>query len=342
MSLLPSRFLIPGLAAALIFLVPAGAGAARPARVDISGARVLAGPAPEAEVITTLDKGRSIAVSNLPTQGYYKVRLPSGEIGWMAADTLILFDAPGGEAGMDSMDYDDPFADGGGSSSPRPLKENPVASPGAGRVLTRRKRDLAAVRVRAVGGMDFWNPAEIQDQLGLNDLTLGFNAGGEVHFVMTPQLAMVSRVEYLRKDAVGRDTSTLETYAFTLSSTLATVGLELTLSGSRVFSFHTSLLGGLALNTRFRAIHQNTPEPNETLYSNTGFTGMAKAGVVWHFHDVFQFLIEGGYRHIKTKELSPTELDADASIFKDSEGNTRTFPIDLSGFFVGAGLQLSF
>ena len=78
-----------------------GAWAAQPARVEIDGAKLSEGPGKSTRTLEKLHKGQALAVSNYPTQGYYKARTAEGNVGWVPVDSLQLpgvgakEDAPG-------------------------------------------------------------------------------------------------------------------------------------------------------------------------------------------------------------------------------------------------------
>ena len=80
---------------ALILMMAASALAAQMGTVDADDIPLLQGPRKDASVIRKLKKGTHLDVSNYPTQGYYKVRTPEKEIGWVEADVIDLAKPPG-------------------------------------------------------------------------------------------------------------------------------------------------------------------------------------------------------------------------------------------------------
>src|SRR3954453_20346412 len=80
--------------ALIIELVGSSAWAARGARVDDEDVPVYVNPDAKSKVLTRLKQGIEIVASNLPTQGFYKVRLRNKTVGWIAADTLALRPIP--------------------------------------------------------------------------------------------------------------------------------------------------------------------------------------------------------------------------------------------------------
>jgi len=72
----------------------ASALAARPARVDSDELPIFQELKPDSPIIRTLIKGTRVTVSNLPTQGFYRVRTNEGEVGWVSEQGLQVFDRP--------------------------------------------------------------------------------------------------------------------------------------------------------------------------------------------------------------------------------------------------------
>jgi len=68
--------------------------AAQNAKVLVDSAKVYDKPQADGKVVGTVTKGVSLAVSNLPTSGFYKTRIPSGAIGWVAGSDISTSTAP--------------------------------------------------------------------------------------------------------------------------------------------------------------------------------------------------------------------------------------------------------
>ena len=80
----------------LLALTFAGASALAAQRgiVDADNVELLQGPRKDAPSLGKLKKGTPLDVSNYPTQGYYKVRTPAKEIGWVQADLIEIKRVP--------------------------------------------------------------------------------------------------------------------------------------------------------------------------------------------------------------------------------------------------------
>lgn len=80
---------------ALALLIPAVALGARFAKVDDDNVVVYQGPSEKSDILAKVKKGTRLYASNLPTEGYYKVRTAAGVVGWIKADVLELEPVPG-------------------------------------------------------------------------------------------------------------------------------------------------------------------------------------------------------------------------------------------------------
>lgn len=98
-------FIVAVLFLGFVSLSPS-AWAARRAVVDAAEVEVRKGPTDESEILAKLSKGSQLAVSNYPTEGFYKVRTPKGEIGWVKADTLVLGALPDLKGNSNSSEED--------------------------------------------------------------------------------------------------------------------------------------------------------------------------------------------------------------------------------------------
>lgn len=316
------------LALAVSTLVSPSAHAARPARVEVDGAQVLSGPSIGSPVVTTVRRGAAIAASNLPTEGFYKVRLGTGEVGWMSAESLVLFEAGSGEEGSAAP-----------SEAPKP------ATSMTPRLVGRRRAvETPIMRFRSLGIVNLWNPAAITEAVGISSFNTGVGGAGEVHFVMTPRLSMMVRVEHQLKEVVGFDQTAdpPQGYQFVLSSTPVMTGLEFDFTNSRPFSLHASIGLGLALNTRLKSTGKSVAAPNETIYTAHNFTGIVKGGVSWYVYKNLSLVFEAGYRHNRTAALQPVQAQNGSEIFEDGEGGFVSIPLNLSGPVLGVGVGIEF
>ena len=191
------------------------AEAARIGTVDIEGTEMYDGPGRGFRLIDKLPKGVQVATSNLPTEGFFKVRTSSGIVGWVSAESLILSDSGAG------MDMPPPLPQQGlpppmpgDGPAPQPMMPGPAST--APDFRSQKQKNF--VRVRLLGGVTFFNAQELNDRLNFDALNTGAHFGGEIGFMFTSDLAMIVRVEHLFKNLVAEDAPTNKTFQFDLTS----------------------------------------------------------------------------------------------------------------------------
>ncbi|MCC7442328.1 MAG: hypothetical protein IT285_11880, partial [Bdellovibrionales bacterium] len=261
---------------------------------------------------------------NLPTQGYYKVRTPTGEVGWVAGENLALYGGgfSGGEGEM-------------------PAPADPAPRPFMAAENT-EKRGRKAFRLRAFGGLTLFNMADFGEVTGFNELSNGPYFGGELHFLLTRKVSMDVRIEAIVKSTVGRDDKNKRVYQFDVFSLPVMIGVGAELASSRKAEFHISALGGIALNTEVSATASSLAEPNETILQSIPFVGMFKADFGLRLGGNLYLSVEAGYRDLTTKKLEPSTSGNGSDLFENTADEVVPVTIDLSGFFFGTGVSFSF
>jgi hypothetical protein len=315
------------LALLMALVLPLSAHAARMGTVDIEGTEIYDGPGKGFRLVDKLPKGAQVATSNLPTEGFFKIRTSSGVVGWVSAESLVLTD-PGSEpmAPMPSM-----------PQAPQAVMPGPQTT--APDFRSGKQRTF--VRARLLGGLTFFNMKKVNDQLNMGALANGAHVGGELAFMFTTDLAMIVRVERIIKNLVGEDVPTNKTYQFDVTSYPTTVGVEITLSKTPKFSSFFTMAAGLALGTELQSTGLDFTGQNVTSFKDTSFTGLAKLTLAWNFWKTFGVFAEGGYRILKSKEALPAILGNGSEIF-NVNGQSVPIEIDLSGAMVGGGLTFVF
>lgn len=308
-------FLLSGVA--LAGLATPSAWAARAGWVESQEAPVYAGPGKGFQLMEKIPKGTALSTSNLPTEGFYKIRTESGVVGWVNAEAIV-------------------FAPAGGDSPT--AKAEPAAAPAPVVPTYRRKM----IRLRGVGGMDFFSVADVNSLLGFDGIKSGYNYGGEAAIRLTQTLSLALRFENVFKKVVARDTATLKTYQLDLSSSPMMIGAELELSRERHYALYLSALGGLGMNTKLLSTSLNEAAPNETELKDHAYTGLIKMTLDWAVAKSVSASLEGGYRLLKTDPITPATLEgAGKEIFTQNNAYVPV-AIDLSGIVVGAGVSFSF
>ncbi|OFZ22379.1 MAG: hypothetical protein A2X94_00075 [Bdellovibrionales bacterium GWB1_55_8] len=80
--------MVVGVAVFVAFAAAGSAQAARIAQVEVDQAEARQGPGTTSQVLFRLKKGAWVYSSNLPTEGYFKVRSREGGVGWVPTDAI--------------------------------------------------------------------------------------------------------------------------------------------------------------------------------------------------------------------------------------------------------------
>jgi uncharacterized protein YgiM (DUF1202 family) len=311
--------------------------AARPGTVDADNVELREGPGTNYRALDKLPKGTPVAASNQPIDGYYKVRTGAGVIGFVPADALVLQPVPTDDAPSGAAQAPPPESQVAPSDVPKPTLSNESAF--------RNKSTRRFVRLKAIGGYNFFSVSDVNSLLNANVLQFGFSAGGEIDFLFTPDLAFIIRVERVFKSVFAQDQKTLKSFSMNLTSYPVMAGLNLALTSDTHWSTHFAVMGGLGLLTDLTAIDLSDTAPNVTEMTSTTFTGVAAFDLTYSFNKTWSVFAEAGYRYLQTSQIIPgTSASANGAGIFESPNTTNFVPVtlNLSGPFIGAGLGVSF
>lgn len=294
--------------------------AARPARVDIENAEIYEGPGRSFKLLEKLPKGTALAVSNVPSEGFFKVRTPSGIVGWISADSLLLADPDKPEQVVVGEVN---------TGTPGPSPGQPFRGPA-------RKY----MRLRALGGLNLFSVSEVNSLFSFDGMKNGIHYGGEIVLLFQSDLSILLRVEQVVKNVVATDTQTSKTFQLDLNSTPAMLGIELDVNKEGRLTTQFAVMAGLALHTNLTSTALNITEPNTTELEDHAFTGLAKVNLNWQFTKTVGIFGEAGYRLLKTKSVYPGRAGNGSDIFAVS-GAFVPLAFDLSGMVVGGGIVIN-
>ncbi|MEK6579225.1 MAG: SH3 domain-containing protein, partial [Bdellovibrionota bacterium] len=283
------------------------------------------GPGPKFKKIFDVPKGVSVEASNVPVEGYYKVRLPNGRVGWLSSDTLVF--APK-KVGVPSINY------------PTALEPEAVNTQSA---LDKKKShtEHKSVNFALIGGFDLFNASEINQRYSFSGLSNGIGFGGEFSFYPSSSVGIVVRFEKLSKSINVVDETSVP-YTFSLSSIPFMIGVEIPISKEANSGLTLGILLGIAASTQFTGTATNFALDNVTTYSGTGMGALFKFDYNFALSGGFGFFTELGYRYLRTSSLAPGLALNGSNIFKDINGNPISFTLDMSGVILGGGMRFTF
>lgn len=300
-----------------IFSLSTSAWAARGGVVDADEGRVFEKPNQKSKVIETLRRKTPIAASNLPINGFYRVRTPSGQLGWMVGEDLELQPAPEVDVGKKSASSK--------KEDPSSKKRSPASS----------EQKPYSYLIRGFGGLSLFKASGIIP--GYDSFGPGITFGGDFVWMFAQKWGFIVRVDRMVKNLGLSDSGTNKSYLLELNSMPISAGAEYRWLKSSLFSGHLSLLVGYSPITSLRSTSVSDSTNNVTEVKSSEVGLLTKVDL--HFY-LFRFLSifgEVGYRYQQSPQLTVSNTGAYSSAVINS-----TFKINLSGPFVGGGVSLAF
>lgn len=315
------------------------ANASRLATVEGEGADVYENPNITSKVLEKLPPKTEIAASNFPTEGFHKVRTPTGALGWVEVKFLVL--QPLSAEVLASM----PSAPATETKSPVEPKEEPkaeskVESPQEPKVETQSLPEPPSparshFHLRLLGGLNFYKATGIiANTPGIGP---GYSFGGELAFMIFSRLGLIFRTEYIFQSVSLTDSNTKKNFILKLDSIPIMGGFDLILvKGPRV-SIHLGTFVGTSYQTKVKATDlSGTAPPDDVAEVVTkSLAALGKIDFNWQVSKVFSLFLEGGYRILVTPSVSPPSTAAAAILQSE-------FSVNQSGPIAGAGVGFSF
>jgi hypothetical protein len=296
----------------IVFLVLT---AARPARILTQTAEVFEEPAGDSTVLENLPFDTGVAVSNEPTEGFYKVRTPSGKVGWISGTVLQLEgEAPETSASPErATGLQDPFSN-------------------------------ARLRVSLMGGGVFSDWVDMNVLFGTTGVTTLVQAGAEIEWRFAPRFGLLLRGDWQSSTRVISDLETGANFTVVSSSLPLLLGLNAVLVKSSRFELGLGgLLGVSPLTWMSTEELPNTSGADPTVASTLGFVGQARLSAALQVVSRFAVVFEGGWGLQITNLTRPLVSASGSDLWKNSA--TQEFvpaSFSQSGPFLGAGLRIYF
>jgi hypothetical protein len=292
------------------------ASAAQSGRVVVDDAPVYEFPQKSSKVILTLKKDSVHAVSNLKTEGFYKIRLPGGETGWVSGNDLLA----------------------GGATLPSDTGPGPEA-----RVNGRRSMSDALIDGEKFTGANY----RIQLGFGLSNLAFGglseqfsgtssLNFGKAYSFEIQRKLAFPLSLA-LRGEIRGSKTGDLDlgggtTQTYEHSAIPIQVGLLYFPVHNQRWRIGLGGYGGITAVSFTEVVQTTTSQTSSVKFSSMDILGTGVVQVTYGLGKAFGLFGEFAYQYQVTGDLPATT----------ALGNIPAFKIDYSGFLFKVGIELRF
>lgn len=314
-------------------LVGTAALAAQVGTIIVDEAQVHQFPQGGSNVITTLPRDQSLAVSNIPTEGFYKVRLPSGELGWISGNDMLVGKKPAAPASAEPVTASAPEA---GVADPA------VAVKPAARKKKKKEAPIPEVEEDAFDGDDsrillmlgVQNPsyADFKESYVTEGLLPNSGVLLEMQFKLSKHFHWAARAEFNFAKVDAKEIATDKTQTLKQSSIPLMAGIVFSPVTTRGFRLGVGAYAGMALASTM-TVAQTTPTLSEQVqYSSVDPLGLINAQMAFGIGTHTAIVVEGGYRYQKTGTLSAS------SRF----GGVRALTIDYSGMVAHAGLEFKF
>jgi hypothetical protein len=292
--------------------------AARPARVITGTAEILAEPRSDAQVLESLSNDAPVAISNQPTEGYFKVRTSAGKVGWISA-SVVQAEGEVPDAGQ--------------------VEDLAQRSTGGPRIDRG-----TGVAISLLGGAAFGVPPDINVLFGLEGARTYFGAGAEVEWRFTRRFGFLLRGEWQGENAVIVNTDGTATFTYVSFASPLQIGLNWAMIAGRSFELGLGAMGGISPVTWVSTEElPNTSGDAATFASTVGFTAAARLNAIFAVTSRFSLFLEGGWRMLLTAPVIPLEDASGSALWKNND--TQEFiPLTLSnsGPFIGGGLRIHF
>ncbi len=295
--------------------------AARPARVITGTAEVYADPSAESTVLETLQFDAALAVSNVATEGFFKVRTADGKVGWISSTVLKLE----GEAPE--------MTEGEGRSTPStPQGDSRV--PGVS----------SKVMANLVGGAYFGVPPDVNLLFGLSGVRTHLQAGAEFEWRFSKHFGLLFRGEWQGLNSVITDSETGANFTLVSTAIPLELGVNTAIISTRQFELGLGVLGGVSPVTWVSTEDlPNSTGENATFASAVGFSGLVRLNAAFRIVSRFSILIEGGWRMILTGQTVPAVEGSGVDLWKNPDtGDLIPLALSQSGPFVSGGLRIAF
>ncbi len=304
---------------AWLILFPREAQAAR-AGLVVMETDVYESPALISRVLGKVHRGDAVEASNVPLQGFYKVKTAAGVLGYLP---------------MEYLEFKAPAAASSGSG-PGPG--------GLGLIVKAKSRTDASswrswVRLAAQGGYSVFKNKDLNDVFNTTGVSGGATFSSvDLSVLLTTNFHLVFRGEWISKrvfaTVAGVGTKyQLDTWSYPLMG-----GLAIAFPVVPQFTLEGQVVAGMGYSTYFTS----AVEGSSTRYGSIApFSLLALGRISVRPVKNLGLFAEGGYRILKTSATAPREIGGGAEIFK-KDGEYRQLAVDLSGIGFSGGVSIYF
>ncbi len=310
-----------GIFVLLTLLGATSAYSAQNAEVIVDNAAVREYPQGTSKVIGTLGRGDQVAVSNFPTEGFYKVRISGGETGWISGNDILAGGAVKPEDGKTRMRKKPP--------QERPKEKKEIKSED---IDDSSNDDEDHTRILISYGVQSLSYAGLAENYEKTlTMNLGTNFGIEIQKALSSLLFLGIRAEIFQASTGDQTISTGATQVMKQYSIPIQLGFMFSPISSR-FRLGIGAYGGVAVTSYTDITQTTTTSTGNIRYQTVQMVGTLAAQMAYKLGSHFGFFIEGDYHYEQTGLVPETTQFGDIPSFK----------IDYSGMVGKFGLEFCF
>jgi hypothetical protein len=293
------------------------ADAAQLGKVVTDQAPIYEFPQKDAREIGKLRKGLSYPVSNLPTEGYFKMKTPSGDYGWVSGNDILV---DGTHADGASKEID-------GSAPPAPPPVEQTGAPDSEFWGDRTRIQLGlGLHALVYGGLsDYFG--------GTNSLNFGSGYSLEIQKKFFYLIYWAFRAEVMNGDTGVQKKDSTTTQRIKQYGIPLELGLILHPIHARKFRVGFGLYAGASVAT-YTSVQTVSSTADQTVkYNSIDPIGTASLQVTYGLSKAFAVFVDVAYRYQVTGPQPATSPEL---------GSIPSFKIDYSGYYGTAGLEIRF
>lgn len=298
-----------------IFFNPLFSGvslAAQTAKVVVDSASVFDQPQITGFVVGTVPKDTTIAVSNAPTNGFFKSRIPGGVVGWISGNDIVT----GAAATAPSTDATPaPTPEAAVAPEPTPIKPVKASQKPVAQKKIEKKKNPDDVtdhtRIMISGGMQILNNGGIPAAIPITGSKTSYGGTAEVQFKLSDQFHWAGRLEYYKgSSAQVVSASTSQTLAYHSLPILA--GIIWDPISKKDFRVGVGAYVGVALMTSLTVVQTSALVSHTVTYSSSDLTEYVNLQGSYAVSSAFSILADVGYRLQSSSYPASTALSVAA------------------------------
>lgn len=321
--------------------------AAQVGEVVVDRAQVYQYPQATSKVVGTLQRGETIAVSNLATEGFYKARLANGETGWLSGNDIHAGAKPAPKKAVREIAPPESSL----AQPPIPV-ENAAPAPATNNRMKRKPPQKRMSNEGDEESEEDTRPAGDGDQtrilfgLGMQNLAYsglaanfekvdalnpGLNVGLEFQFRIASWFHWAARVDAFMAKASDQSLSNGSNQNLQATIIPAQLGLIITPIDTQKFRMSFGAYLGASFSTV--SIQQtSTTLLEDVSYKTVDPCALGSVQMAYALGRHFALFGEGGYRYEQTADLPAT----------NKFGGIPSFKINTTGALARAGFELRF